>query len=722
MNAPEISSSLLNPSLFGRFICWLFSWRTVRRGLVGLAGFATLTALFYTEENWRGKRAWENCKRELEAKGAVLDWNAYIPPPVPDDQNIFKAPGIKESDWVGRGEKELAKRLNFGALSEFVQQHSIMAELTILSSNAVAPADADLILRYNHSILTIATAQDNLTDAFGPQTPIIPLVVMDDVPLADAIQQLARQAKLNYSLDPKISSGQPGPDGKFTLQHTVSIRWENVAAKRALLALLNNYELLLIDDPKTGIARITMRDPGRIVYAEGAVREQIGKLIQNAIRQSTNGLQGPSATGSQDFTFFAGSLNPIKPAHVFVRADEAPSTNEIAEFFSRNVVAPDARDVRVESAGSNFFRVRLSRPLAYSAADYLAWSSQFESDFDTLRDALKRPYARMDGDYSQPVAIPIPSFITTRITVQTLGNRAECYLLLGQPDKALRQLTLMHDMCRLLEGKPETLVAAMIDVAVTGLYVDTIGDGFRLKAWREPQLVALQAQLKEVNLPPGVQAAFESGRAGSCHTFETATPTELGKVLWFYSSAPSSWQKLKNPLFRYLTLSPRGWIYQNMVANATLEQIIIDSFDPTNNLVLPGKMAAGNREIESFKLRLRPYTFLAAITVPNYIKASQSLARNQTLANETQIVCALERYRLAHGQYPEALGALVPQFIEKLPHDIIGGQPLKYRRTDDAKFILYSVGWNETDDGGQTVLDKDGRPDLERGDWVWQTK
>ena len=61
---------------FGR----LFTWQMARRTLMGLAGLATLIAIFYTVENWRGKRAWEKCKRELEAKGAVLAWNAYIPP------------------------------------------------------------------------------------------------------------------------------------------------------------------------------------------------------------------------------------------------------------------------------------------------------------------------------------------------------------------------------------------------------------------------------------------------------------------------------------------------------------------------------------------------------------------------------------------------------------------------------------------------------------------
>ena len=70
------------------------------------------------------------------------------------------------------------------------------------------------------------------------------------------------------------------------------------------------------------------------------------------------------------------------------------------------------------------------------------------------------------------------------------------------------------------------------------------------------------------------------------------------------------------------------------------------------------------------------------------------------MVNETLIACALEHSRFLHGQYPETLDALVPQFIEKIPHDIINGQSLHYRRTADGKFLLYSIGWNQTDDGG----------------------
>ncbi|MBI4660095.1 MAG: hypothetical protein HY735_14740, partial [Verrucomicrobia bacterium] len=73
--------------------------------LIGLGVFALTVTLFYAEENWRGKRAWHKYKLRLEAKGKSLDWTAYIPPLVPDDQNIFKAPRM-EGFKKGNGTNE----------------------------------------------------------------------------------------------------------------------------------------------------------------------------------------------------------------------------------------------------------------------------------------------------------------------------------------------------------------------------------------------------------------------------------------------------------------------------------------------------------------------------------------------------------------------------------------------------------------------------------------
>jgi hypothetical protein len=85
------------------------------------------------------------------------------------------------------------------------------------------------------------------------------------------------------------------------------------------------------------------------------------------------------------------------------------------------------------------------------------------------------------------------------------------------------------------------------------------------------------------------------------------------------------------------------------------------------------------------------------------------------------IACALERYRRAHGDFPEALDVLIPQFIDKLPMDVIVGQPLHYQRAAAGQYLLYSVGWNEKDDGGEIASPKSSRGDAaDEGDWVWR--
>jgi len=99
----------------------------------------------------------------------------------------------------------------------------------------------------------------------------------------------------------------------------------------------------------------------------------------------------------------------------------------------------------------------------------------------------------------------------------------------------------------------------------------------------------------------------------------------------------------------------------------------------------------------------------------------QRTAQAQAGADCAVLACALERYHLAHGQFPESLGALVPDFISQLPHDVINGQPLKYRRTTDGQYLLYSVGWDTTDGGGVIGLGQNGRSvDYKIGDWVWR--
>jgi hypothetical protein len=348
-----------------------------------------------------------------------------------------------------------------------------------------------------------------------------------------------------------------------------------------------------------------------------------------------------------------------------------------------------------------------------SASNYLAWSMSFEPQFGQIRDALKRPAARINGDYSQSFLQPVPNFVSYRNVSQVLAHRAKCHLVLSQPDRALDDLTLLHHLNLILvkSGKPVTLVAAMIHTAIAALYVDAINFGLDAHMWREPELAALQQQLAEIHVIPAVGGSLRAERAGLCHMLDTISPDEL--VHDTYIGGHSS----AGPGFWFIL--PGGWLYQNKAVIATLEGQMLASLDMTNETVSPRTVRTAQMRTQEALRHVTPYNFFAAIAVPNYLKATLTTARNQTWVDQAQIVCALDRYQLANGKYPASLTALVPRYLDKIPHDVINGKPMNYELKSDQTFVLYSVGWNEIDDGGITVLKSDDTEDRENGDWVW---
>ena len=90
-------------------------------------------------------------------------------------------------------------------------------------------------------------------NAPNPSSELVPLILIDDVPLLDAVKNLARQADLNFQFDPRVNA--------MSNQPNVTIRFENVTAEDALNAVLDNYGLTLESDPRTRISKIQPKNP-----------------------------------------------------------------------------------------------------------------------------------------------------------------------------------------------------------------------------------------------------------------------------------------------------------------------------------------------------------------------------------------------------------------------------------------------------------------------------
>jgi hypothetical protein len=99
---------------------------------------------------------------------------------------------------------------------------------------------------------------------------------------------------------------------------------------------------------------------------------------------------------------------------------------------------------------------------------------------------------------------------------------------------------------------------------------------------------------------------------------------------------------------------------------------------------------------------------------------------DRTLAAEAFRQCAitaiaLKRHQLRHATLPKELNELVPEFLPELPRDPVDGKALRYRLNADDTFLLYSIGADNVDDGGDaTPVPPATFSQLQAGrDWVW---
>lgn len=76
------------------------------------------------------------------------------------------------------------------------------------------------------------------------------------------------------------------------------------------------------------------------------------------------------------------------------------------------------------------------------------------------------------------------------------------------------------------------------------------------------------------------------------------------------------------------------------------------------------------------------------------------VAYHEAIRRLTITAIALERHRLRHGSYPGSLTVLVPDVLREVPVDLQDAQPLRYRREANGEFLLWSIGKNGVDDGG----------------------
>lgn len=112
-------------------------------------------------------------------------------------------------------------------------------------------------------------------------TNIIPLIKMHQVPIGTAIGNLARDAGVNYLIDQRLFQNWVD-----TREPAVTCKLQNIAARDALQQVLTVHKLALVENPFTGVARITSED--QPVNAENT--NLLNSMVAAVLASDTNAI------------------------------------------------------------------------------------------------------------------------------------------------------------------------------------------------------------------------------------------------------------------------------------------------------------------------------------------------------------------------------------------------------------------------------------------------
>jgi hypothetical protein len=361
-----------------------------------------------------------------------------------------------------------------------------------------------------------------------------------------------------------------------------------------------------------------------------------------------------------------------------------------------------------------------------AAEAVLANLAECSDVLEELQESSKRKYSRFNLRYDNddPAAILLPHLAVLKHICQILQLRATAELAVGKRAEAFSDISLMFRVAEASRNEP-ILISQLVRLPMLYMALEPIADGFG--QWSEPELKTFQEQLQRLDFCTDMKRSLDAERV-----------LFGGGIIEFLRREPDKFEALsgdgKFPGAVWSAV-PNGWFdFEKVNYSRFFDELVMPSIDVANRRITPSACKEAEGRIMGILGKSQARLFLqhrafCSLLIPGTLTLARKTAFGQTAADTAGIACAVERFKLVKGKLPESLEELVPQFMEKLPHDIITGQSLKYKRTDDGRYAVYSVGWNEIDDGGVTGLRK-GESDVwvkkgendvpAEGDWVWR--
>jgi len=340
--------------------------------------------------------------------------------------------------------------------------------------------------------------------------------------------------------------------------------------------------------------------------------------------------------------------------------------------------------------------------------DVLAGLERFSPMIDEWSQWRTRPRARFPVDDQWEGGVGHHGTLLQE-AAKLFALRMRAHLALGDPAAAYEDFRNGLQAYLALKDAP-TMISGLTRLSILSFLIAAVGDGLAEHRWAEPELRKVEADLGTIRIGDDYRLAFASERGftnARLDAFANASPWSR-KEMFSKITGP-------NPASWIILLIPRCCIRDNQLRmNRNTDELLArvspdgSAFDP--DAPNPSGPEHVTGPLETVDL------YLFRVTAPALTSVVDRYFRTATKLRQALLACAIERFRLAKGAFPETLAELVPAFISQAPLDIYSGKPMLYRRKGSESFLLYSVGPNRIDDHGSVDPHK---PEMRQLDEVW---
>ncbi|HTB83401.1 MAG TPA: hypothetical protein VK742_07100 [Candidatus Sulfotelmatobacter sp.] len=400
---------------------------------------------------------------------------------------------------------------------------------------------------------------------------------------------------------------------------------------------------------------------------------------------------------------------------------------------------PDVRGWNNYSGAVNAFTTNSWDDLTTNVATFLP-------ALDLLQEVFDRPELDFNLDYKKGAYMPLPHLSPFKRSAQALSAAAILNLHNGDTGGAATNICTLLALVHANHDEG-TVISHLVHIAIVAITVNPTWDFLQSTNATDAQLAWLQKNWEQLEFVVSTEKAAEMERAMMKQNLERARAdsAEFDHMLGvssgggpsssgFGSSWPVDLDHVKYQVGKAVWRA--SWSYTEEVRYLQADQIMLETMRTmeTNSEFLKPQYDTMQTNILALGLTNVGAAFFSSLKIPdfsddfggNWMGALVGKTIHIEAARRVVIAAiALKRFQLKHGAWPQTLNELAPEFIVSVPVDPFDGKPLRYHPNPDGTYLLYSVGEDGVDDGGDPTSPATGSGRVsywnnsKARDWVW---